>query len=301
MRALVTGADGFVGRHLVAHLRALGDEVIETDLATGGPDLLDGERLQALLARTQPEVVYHLAGQADVARSWRRPRDTFRVNAEGLLNLLISAAEIGVSRVLAVTSADIYGHVDASELPLTEAAPFRPVSPYAASKAAAEMVAVQGQQGLGLPVIRARAFNHLGPGQSDRFVAAALAARIVDNERSGRKEVTVGNLTARRDFTDVRDVVRAYRMLMDRGTDGEAYNVCSGIDVAISEVADALIARAAHPMQLVSNPALERPVELSVLRGDYGKLRAATGWSPEFSLERTLDDTLAAWRAQRNG
>ncbi|HYF45832.1 MAG TPA: GDP-mannose 4,6-dehydratase [Acidimicrobiales bacterium] len=295
MRALVTGAAGFVGRHLVAELTAAGHQVTETDRADG-LDILDPEGLDELFASCRPEVVYHLAGQADVGGSWSSPVETFRTNAEGTMNVLLAAAGHGVDRVLAVASADVYGQVPADELPIVEDRPLRPHSPYGASKAAADVIALQAHLGHGLGVIRARPFNHLGPGQSDRFVASALAGRIARNELTGGGEVPVGDLTPRRDFTDVRDVVRAYRLLVERGEPGEAYNVCSGRDVAVQDVADRLVAMAERPMTLVPDPELFRPVDTPVLRGDPSRLQAATGWTPAISLDQTLADVLDDWR-----
>lgn len=295
MRALVTGAAGFVGRHLVAWLEHEGDEVIETDRHLG-TDVLDPEALRRLLTDTRPDAVYHLAGQADVGGSWTSPTETFRANAEGTLNVLVAALGAGVERVLAVSSGDVYGRVPGEELPIGEDRPLRPVSPYGASKAAADVVALQAHLGHGLAVVRARPFNHLGPGQSDRFVAAALASRIARNELEGLDAVPVGNLSPRRDFTDVRDVVRAYRLLVERGEAGEAYNVCSGLDMAVQDVADRLVARAERPMALVADPELARPVDTPVLRGDPTKLQEATGWTPEITLDQTLADVLDDWR-----
>jgi GDP-4-dehydro-6-deoxy-D-mannose reductase len=295
VRALVTGAAGFVGRHLVAQLEAAGDEVIETDREQG-LDILDLDGLAALYGDGRPEVVYHLAGQADVGGSWSRPVETFRVNAEGTMNVLLAAADAGVDRVLAVASADVYGQVPTDELPIGEDRPLRPHSPYGASKAAADLIALQAHLGRGLGVIRARPFNHLGPGQSDRFVASALASRIAHNELDGGDRIPVGDLTPRRDFTDVRDVVRAYRLLVERGEPGEAYNVCSGTDVSVQEIADRLVALADLPMTLATDPDLLRPVDTPVLRGDPTRLREATGWTPEIPLEQTLADVLDDWR-----
>jgi len=295
VRALVTGAAGFVGRHLVAELRAAGQEVTETD-RTDGLDILDPDGLAELFAASRPEVVYHLAGQADVGGSWSSPVETFRTNAEGTMNVLLAAVEHGVERVLAVASADVYGQVPADELPIGEDRPLRPHSPYGASKASADLLALQAHLGHGLGVIRARPFNHLGPGQSERFVASALASRIAHNELAGGDRVPVGDLTPRRDFTDVRDVVRAYRLLAERGEPGEAYNVCSGRDVAIQEVADQLVAMAERPMTLVPDPQLFRPVDTPVLRGDPRRLQDATGWAPAISLDQTLADVLDDWR-----
>lgn len=336
MRSLVTGAAGFVGIHLVDHLRTSGDDVVCTDRADGGPDLLDAAGIRALLDEVRPEVVYHLAGQADVGGSWDSPVQTLRVNAEGTLNLLEAVRALGGARVVTVSSADVYGLVDPGDLPTSESAPLRPVSPYAASKAAADLLALQAHLGYGLDVVRARSFNHLGPGQSDRFVCSALASRIAAAELAGEDSIRVGNLDARRDFTDVRDVVRAYRCLALHGRPGAAYNVCTGTTVSIREVAERLVAIAgrgptaggptdsvgqaesrqaspeqtdpgqtdpgqtgpgqAGPIRLVGDPALHRPADVAVSCGDPTAIRSDTGWKPELSLDRTLADLLEYWR-----
>jgi GDP-4-dehydro-6-deoxy-D-mannose reductase len=299
VRALVTGGLGFVGRHLVAHLRASGDDVDLIDRhGEAAVDITDAGAVGAAIARSAPDAVYHLAGWADVGGSWKHPVDAFRANAEGTLNVLLACADLGVDRVLSVGSADVYGVVTEAELPLTETSPLRPASPYAASKVAADFLGLQAFLGQGLGVLRVRAFNHLGPGQTDRFVAAALAARIADNERHGGDSVRVGDLSARRDFTDVRDVVRAYRLLVALGTPGEVYNVCTGRDLAVQELADRMLAMATRPMSLEVDPSLLRPVEVPVLRGDATKLREATGWEPRIAIEQTLSDLLDDQRAR---
>jgi GDP-4-dehydro-6-deoxy-D-mannose reductase len=299
MRVVVTGGLGFVGQHLVTHLVATGDEVTTIDHHGDHPvDITDGPAVSAAIARAAPDAVYHLAGWADVGASWSDPVGVLRVNAEGTLNVLRACESASVHRVLAVASADVYGVVAEAELPLTEESPLRPTSPYAASKAAADALALQAHLGHGLGVIRVRPFNHLGPGQSEKFVAPALAARIARAERDSLDTIVVGNLSARRDMTDVRDVVRAYRLLVARGTPGEVYNVCSGADVAIQELADQLVALAERPITLEPDPSLLRPVDLPVLRGDASKLRAATGWSPAIPVEQTLADLLDDMRAR---
>jgi len=274
----------------------MGDEVIGVDRATG-VDLLDADAMRRAVADAAPDAVYHLGGWSDVGASWQHPADTLRVNAEGTLNLLQACRDRDV-RVLVVSSADIYGKVTLAELPLTEDSPVRPVSPYAASKVAADMLALQAWLGYGLEVMRVRAFNHLGPGQANQFVAPALAERIAVCELEGREEVTVGNLTPRRDFTDVRDVVRAYRMIICDGEPGEAYNVCSGADIAIAELAERLVAMARRPVRLEGDPTLQRPVDVPVLCGDHTKLSKATGWEPDIALDVTLADIMDEWRAR---
>jgi GDP-4-dehydro-6-deoxy-D-mannose reductase len=296
MKAIVTGAAGFVGHHLTDHLRGLGDQVIGIDRADG-PDLLDAEAVCEAIRGEAPDAVYHLGGWSDVGSSWEHPLEAFRVNAEGTLNVLQACRDLG-ARVLVVSSADVYGKVALAELPLTEESPLRPVTPYAASKIAADHLAQQAWLGYGIEAFRVRAFNHLGPGQTNHFVCPALAERIALNELEGGEEVTVGNLTPRRDFTDVRDVVRAYRLLIQSGQPGEAYNVCSGEDIAIAELADRLVAMADRPMRLEGDPALQRPVDVPVLRGDYTKIEKTTGWKPLIPLEDTLRDVLEEWRVR---
>jgi GDP-4-dehydro-6-deoxy-D-mannose reductase len=298
VRSLVTGAGGFVGTHLVRHLDENGDEVVELERTVDGVEIADAEAVTEAIMAAKPVAVYHLAGASDVGGSWSAPTETFLANALGTLNVLEAARAAGADRVLAVTSADVYGRVSADELPLTENQPLRPVSPYAASKVAADALAQQAWLGHRLPVIRVRAFNHLGPGQSDRFVAPSLAARIARNERDGGEEVPIGNLTPRRDVTDVRDVVRAYRLLMTGGEPGAVYNVCRGVAVSVREIAEALLSMARRPMRLVSDPALQRPVDIPVLVGDNGALRRVTGWEPTIPLDQTLADVLADWRSR---
>ncbi len=298
MRALVTGAGGFVGHHLVAHLRDSGDEVLVTDFTVDHLDVTDPGSLVARLHADRPEVVYHLAGASDVGGSWSTPHETFRANAEGTLNVLWAAREAGVERVLTIGSADVYGKVAPGDLPLTEESPLRPVSPYAASKVAADAVAEQAHLGYGQHVVRTRPFNHLGPGQSDRFVAPALAARIAANERTGEGEVRVGNLSPRRDFTDVRDVVRAYRLLVEHGRPGQVYNVCSGQAIAVEDLALSMLSMATVEMELVPDPELQRDVDIPVLLGDSSRLSTDTGWSPQIPLSTTLADLLDDMRAR---
>ena len=295
MRVFVTGGQGFVGTWLQAHLREAGDDV---DVADPGLDIADAEGLRRALVDAAPDAVYHLAAFTHVGQSWDDPREVFRVNAEGTLNLLEAARGCpSPPRVLLTSSAEVYGAVKPEHLPLTERSPLLPVSPYAASKVASEFLGVQAHLGHGLPVIRARAFNHVGPGQAAAFAVSALANRIVEAERVGGKQLPVGNLRPRRDFTDVRDVVRAYRLLVLRGEAGGVYNVCSGADVAIEEIAQHLLAIAGSDLELVVDPALERPADVPVLRGDSTLLRSATGWRPEIPLDTTLRAVVDHWRA----
>lgn len=293
MRALVTGGRGFVGTWLARHLRSQGDEVIAIDHEV---EITDPGAVREVLDDASPEVVYHLAALTHVGRSWTGPGDVFKVNALGTLNVLEAARVCNPApRVLVTSSAEVYGSVTERDLPIGETAPLAPVTPYGASKVAAEFLGVQAYLGHGLEVIRVRPFNHVGPGQGAGFVVASLASHIVEAQRSGTKEVPVGNLAARRDLTDVRDVVRAYRLLMEKGAPGDVYNVCSGTDVSIEEVARRLLELAGVDLELVVDPSLARPVDVPVLRGDPGKLRETTGWEPEIDLTRTLRDVLDHW------
>lgn len=297
MKALVTGAGGFVGTALVAHLESAGDEVVGIDHVTG-PDITDPAGVRDAVARHRPDAVYHLAAVTHIGASWEAPLEVFHINAGGTLNLLSACADAGVGRVLVVGSADEYGAVRPEDLPLTEEAPLRPMTPYGASKVAADYLALQAFLGRGLPVIRVRAFNHTGASQSERFMIPGLARRIAAAERDGRKEIPVGSLEPVRDYTDVADVVVAYRLLVERGEPGEVYNVCSGVGRSVAEVADALLGLARHAIELVPDPALLRPVEVPRLVGDNRRLREATGWAPAIPFERTLAAVLDRWRAE---
>lgn len=288
---MVTGSLGFAGTHLCAHLRAEGDEVIGVD--HDDAELTDADAVHRMITHHRPEVIYHLAGRSDVGASWRDPIGTFEANANGTLHVLEAARAAGVRRVLLVSSADVYGPVTEADLPLDEASPVRPTSPYAASKLAAEQVALQAWLGHGLETIRVRAFNHIGPGQRPNFVAPAIADAIARNELTGGTTIPIGNLSARRDLTDVRDVGRAYRLLMQHGEAGELYCVCSGVDTSVQQLADILVElAAATPMQLVPDPDRQRPVDIPILRGDNTRLRQATGWAPTFAITDTLADLL---------
>lgn len=295
MKALVTGAGGFVGPYLTAHLEASGDEVVGTDLEV---DVTDAEGVRKALLAARPEVVYHLAAASHVGTSWTAPLDVLRVNTEGAMNVFLAAIEAGVDRVLMIGSAEQYGRLTPDLLPVKETTPMRPVSPYGASKAAAEMMASHAFHGRGLPVVCVRAFNHIGPGQSEALVASSIAKQVAEAERAGGGVVRTGDLSPRRDFTDVRDVVRAYRLLVERGEPGEAYNVCSGRDVAIQELADHLAGHARAEVRFELDPERLRPVDVPVVRGDNAKLGAATGWRPEIPLEDTLGEILDWWRAR---
>lgn len=297
MRALVTGARGFAGRHLVEHLASRGDEVTGVDREV---DVTDAAAVVAVVVATAPDVVVHLAALSHVGDSWRDPDEVERVNVGGTGSVLEAARRAAPgATVVVVSSADVFGVVDEADLPLAEDYALAPVSPYGASKAAVEALA-RDAAGRGQRVVVARPFNHVGPGQSTSFAVPGIASRLLDARDAGRDEVGVGDLSARRDLTDVRDVVRAYRLLAVVGEPGEVYHVASGADVAIGDVAARLVALIHPSARLVLDPALARPVDVPVLRGSAQKLRAATGWAPTIALDDTLrdvvDDLVAARR-----
>ncbi len=311
MRVVVTGASGFAGTWLRNHLESCGDQVISPEF-----EITDAGAVEQAIIDAAPEAIYHLAGQANVGASWSDPFSTFQVNAVGTLNVVQAAVKLAQPpRVLVVGSAEVYGVVQPDELPVSESRALRPASPYAASKAAAEMVALQAFYGNALPVMVARSFNHIGPGQSDGFVVSAIAKRVVQARRASAgatgsvgspgaaMAVSVGNLSPRRDFTDVRDVVRAYRSIIVAGVPGAVYNVCTGSSISVGEVARLLVELDAvhersEPLELQVDPELQRPVDVPELRGDPARLMADTGWSPSLSVSDTLGEVLAFWRAQ---
>jgi len=298
MRALVTGATGFVGPYLLDHLRWCGDDVVVPGDAGGTFDITDRARVLEVFDAHRPEVVYHLAAWSDVGASWIDPTACLRVNVEGTANVLDAARASGVRRVLVVGSSEEYGKVDLDHPRLREDAPLRPITPYGASKVAASFLALQAWLGAGLETVRVRAFSHTGAGQSDRFVVPALARRIVEAEREQATAISVGAREPVRDLSDVRDIVRAYRLLVEHGAPGETYNVCRGAGVSIGEIADRLVARAGGRLDVVVDEALVRPVDVPRLVGDPTKLVAATRWSPQYTLDETLDAVLAGARGQ---
>jgi GDP-4-dehydro-6-deoxy-D-mannose reductase len=296
VRVLITGGQGFVGGHLARHLREMGDEVTIADREV---DVTDRTALTAAMEATGPEVVYHLAAMTSVAESWTRPAEFTRVNVLGTAHLLDAAHEVVPdARVVLVSSAEVYGVVREADLPLTEASPTVPANPYSTSKLEAELVGREAVRSRRQNVVIARPFNHIGPGQTTNFVVPALVQRMFEATAEGRHFIMVGDLSTRRDFSDVRDVVRAYRLLAEWGRPGEAYNVASGHDVALADLAQEVRRRINPDLEMLVDPDLLRPVEVPVSRGSFDKLHEATGWEPTISLAQSLDDVIAAYRAR---
>lgn len=314
MRVLITGIRGFVAGYLAELLIAKGDKVWgtvrDTDSCSNdkdsyweritliSADLGSQSGLEAVLRESCPEVIFHLAAQSSVQQSWERKESTFDANVLGTIRLLEAVRESGInSKVLLVGSAEEYGLVSPKEVPVKETNPLRPMSPYGVSKAAVSMLAAQYFRAYKMPIIYARAFNHIGPRQSLGFVTSDFAKQIAEIEL-GLKEpvIRVGNLEARRDFTDVRDVVRAYHLLIHEGRPGEIYNVCSGRAVPVEEVLRTYLKLATVKITIETDPARLRPSDVPILQGDGTKINGDTGWEPNLPLEQSLEDVLNYWR-----
>lgn len=306
--ALVTGAAGFCGRHLVSHLLHSGYHVVGFDrnnwpeagftLQTG--DITDSAQVRAMLRMVQPDVIFHLAGLTNPGLEYG---ELHRINVLGTLCLLNAVHEASPRATVLITSSSaVYGRVQSDALPISEEQPFHPVSFYAVSKVAQEMVAYQQFAQRGLRVIRTRAFNLNGPGESAHFVTSAFARQIAEIELGLRAPtIEVGNLDTVRDFTDVRDAVRAYSLLVDRGKPGEVYNVCSGLGTSVRRLLDILLDLGhARGISIQVDPSRMQPADVPIQVGDPTRLRLTTGWTSSVPLHQTIGDVLSLWK-QRIG
>lgn len=312
---MITGADGFVGRHLARYLLERGVEVLGLGLhpprepepwdacAYEVCDVLDREKVLSLVCDFRPEYVFHLAAQSSVRRSWENPWLTYRVALEGQANVFDALLEGEVDPVVHVAcSAEEYGMVGEEELPVAEDRPLRPANPYALSKVIQEEHALFCHRVHGVRVVVTRAFNIIGPGQTREFVASDFAHQIAEIEAGLREPVIrVGNLQARRDFSDVRDLVEAFWKLVNLGTPGEVYNVCSGEDRSVGEVLDLLVSMSRVPVRVEVDAGKLRKADIPALRGDNRKLCGLTGWKPSIPLEETLRDLLQWCREEVAG
>lgn len=290
MRAFITGGGGFVGGHLERHLVSCRDDVTSVDQEC---DVTSAASVEHFLSANAPDVIYHLAALTHVGDSWGDPVGFTRVNVLGTKNLLDVAHDIvPEATVVLVSSADVYGVVLEQDLPIHESFRTAPANPYASSKLEAEHFAHEAWRERGQRVIIARPFNHVGPGQSAKFVIPALVSRLLDAQASGANSIRVGDLSTRRDFSDVRDVVRAYRLLATFGRAGEVYNIASGVDVSLSDIAEMLRHEIAPQVELVVDEDLLRPVEIPVMRGSFEKLHDETGWEPSIPLATSLCDVI---------
>ncbi|MGO9789256.1 MAG: GDP-mannose 4,6-dehydratase [Solirubrobacteraceae bacterium] len=311
MRVLITGASGFAGSWLVRACAADGDEIIGASRSGTVPDgcgrgvrldLRDAAAVQRLFTEVQPQVVYHLAALSHVGRSWEDPATTITDNAASAVAVLEAARRaLPETRIVWASSCEVYGAP--AQLPLTEDSPLAPVNPYAVSKAAGDLLAGVYADAHGIPISRARAFNHAGPGQLPLFIVSSLAQQAAQARlrHATSVQIVTGNPDARRDFTDVRDVVRAYRLLAGADVPPGVYNICSGVSVSAAEHVRA-VASLLAPIEVehVVDPARVRTHEVMDHRGSYDRLASVTGWRPAIPLRQTLVDTIAWWESELN-
>ena len=313
-RVLITGLTGFVGSHMAEflleqgnieifgirrwrsrsdHIQHLVDRITVLEC-----DIRDRSSVVRVIREVRPDKVFHLAAQSYVVTSWHAPEESLTTNIIGNLNLLEAVREAGIDPLIQVAgSSEEYGLVAPDEVPIRETNPLRPLSPYAVSKVGQDLLCYQYFKSYGSRVIRTRAFNHTGPRRGDVFVSSNFAKQIAERE-CGRKKgpLRVGNLEAVRDFTDVRDIVRAYWLALEKGEPGEVYNICSGNGYRIQEVLDMLLKMAETPIEVEVDPERLRPSDVPILIGDCTKFRECTGWTPQIPFERTLQEILDYWR-----
>jgi len=313
---MITGINGFVGSHLAEYLLNLGGwevwgivlaedtllPLLQESVKPLRADLRQPSQVAEALNQAQPDVIFHLAGQAFVPESFRDPIGTFTTNVLPQINIFQTIIELQLkTRVLVIGSGEVYGAIEPTDLPLNENTPLRPASPYAVSKVTQDMLTMQYHLSHQLDLIGMRPFNHIGPRQNDRFVVPAFAKQIAQIEAGLQPPIIqVGNLTARRDFTDVRDVVQAYTRAVEFGQAGQLYNLGSGRAVAVQTILDLLLADSPAQITVQIDPERMRPVQIPEIVCDASRFRACTGWEPQIPLEKTLHDALAEWRAKVN-
>jgi GDP-4-dehydro-6-deoxy-D-mannose reductase len=314
MKVLVTGVTGFAGSHLVDYLLTLPHvkvtgiqrwrsrteniEHFRDRIQLAECDLRDGSSVRDVVEQVRPDRIFHLAAQSFVPTSWTAPSESLTTNILGQLHLFEAVKKAGLSpRIQLACSSEQYGMVYENELPIRETNPQRPLSPYAVSKVGQDALGYQYWMSFHIPIVRTRGFNHEGPRRGPVFVCSDFAKQLVDIEK-GRKPpvIRVGNLDARRDFTDVRDIVRGYWLALEKGEPGEVYNLCSGRDWTIRAMLDCLLTMTKAKVTVEQDPARMRPSDVPVLLGDNSKFRKATGWEPTIPFEQTLRDLLDYWR-----
>ncbi len=311
MKALIIGGGGFVGPYLVRHLvNDLGYEVTVTktekenlvsDIAqVVNLDILNKEQISEVLNAQRPDYIFHLAAQSSVAYSWKNPSLTIDVNVKGCVNVLDAIRDLDFKpRTLLIGSGEEYGHIREGECPITEENNSRPGNIYAATKACQNMLGKIYADAYGMDVMMVRAFNHIGPNQTPMFVVADFCKQVAEIEKGIKEPVMyVGNLTAKRDFTDVRDVVKAYALLVKEGKRGETYNVGTGHALAIQEILDTIISMSDKSIEVKVDPDRLRPVDVPIIEPDIRKINECTGWKPQILLSQTLKETLDYWRGQ---
>ena len=314
MRALITGVTGFAGSHLAEYLlsrndldifgttrwRSTLDNIlhIKDKLNLIECDVKDGSSVRDMMREVNPQYVFHLAAQTFIPTSWHAPAETISTNVLSTLNIFEAARAMETSPVIHIAgTCDEYGMVYDQELPVNEENPFRPLSPYAVSKVACDLLGYQYYKSYQLNIVRTRAFNHTGPRRGEVFATSNFAMQIAEVEAGKRPPIiSVGNLDAKRDFTDVRDMVKAYWLAVDQGIPGEVYVLASGRARAMYEVLDTLLKLTHIRVEIRQDPDRMRPSDILNLEGDSAKFRKLTGWQPEISFEKTLKDLLDYWR-----
>ena len=305
MKTLVTGCAGFYGAHLCDELRNNGFDVIGCDIRSADDiialDITDKESVLNVIKQYKPNVIVNMAGQANVAKSWKEPQLTFRLNTIGLINILESVKEVDPQiRVIAVGSSDEYGNLKERGIDVTEDIPISPMTPYAISKQAQEQFASLYVRSFGMDVCMIRQFNLGGAGQAKGFMISDFASGIAEIEAGKRDSLSVGNLESARDFTHVKDACRAIRLIIEKGRTGEIYNICSGKTYTAQEVLDKLSSMSKVKIVVKQDPARMRPSDTPVICGNHDKLTQHTGWMPECTLDVILSDALEYWRENNN-
>ena len=317
MRVLITGITGFAGSHLAEYILTHHPEVevyglirwrsrrenivhIEDKITLVEGDLKDIVSLKKMLANVKPDWIFHLAAQSFVPTSWKCPAETFSINAIGQINLFEAILDLGLSPKIQIAgSSEEYGLVYENEIPMKETNPLRPLSPYAVSKVAQDLLAFQYWKSYGLRTVRTRGFNHTGPRRGEVFICSNFARQIAEIEKEKRDPVIlVGNLEAKRDFTDVRDIVRAYWLSLEKGEEGEVYNIGTGRAYAMQDILDMLISLSQVKVEVKVDPERLRPSDVPILLSDSSKFRQLTGWEPRIPLRQSLEDLLNYWRAR---
>ncbi len=316
MKVLITGITGFAGSHLIDYLleeqkdvqifgmvrwRSKTDNIehiLEGGIKLSECDIRDAYSVRKVVEDIKPDRIFHLAAQSFVPTSWRAPAETLTTNIIGQLNIFEAMRQIGINPPIQIAcSSEEYGYVKEDEVPIKETNPLRPLSPYAVSKVGQDLLGYQYFMSYGLHVVRTRGFNHTGPRRGSVFVCSDFAKQIAKIEKGKQKPVIhVGNLEARRDFTDVRDMVRGYWLALEKGKAGEAYNICSGKAYSIKEVLDILLDMAKVKVDIKEDPQRMRPSDVPVLLGDNSKFTKQTDWKPRIKFEDSLKDLLDYWR-----